>query len=520
MGSSEKVSTQALADMISGKLLTEDEVAIKSTKQSRLERVDFEKTGSKIIIPEGMTYETAMKALTRKREEEETDVSVNQEIECYPMDGAFALMQVLKEKFGWATAVPEMTFFGPIPPQMISLEIGPGKYTQIIWGNFSVPGIEGKLTTGATRKDKRFIFVIRGTVKRKYEDEITEIATAVRAYVRNNSIYRGKAIRLHTDESGDLESGTAPTFLDLSRVNPEELVLPDVIAEEVQTSLYTPIEYTDACRSHKIPLKRGILLEGPFGTGKTLTAFVTATKCEKNGWTFIYLDRVGGLDDALQFARQYMPAVVFAEDIDRVVAGQDRSVELDDVLNNIDGIESKGAEIMTVLTTNNVETINRAMLRPGRLDAVISIMPPDAKAAQKLMRIYAGNLILPSEELLEAGEELAGQIPAVIREVVERSKLHAIWRTKGDGHFTIAGVDMVAAAQSMKKHLSLMVPPSQPEPTPEEKLGASYGMIVAKYATGDLQGLDGVAKTGKSTHQTVAAIDLRTKKIARSVNAE
>jgi SpoVK/Ycf46/Vps4 family AAA+-type ATPase len=75
-------------------------------------------------------------------------------------------------------------------------------------------------------------------------------------------------------------------------------------------------------QAHKVPLKRGVLLEGPYGTGKTLTAFVTAKKCVENGWTFIMLDRVAALKEALTFARMYAPAVVFAEDIDRSVEGE------------------------------------------------------------------------------------------------------------------------------------------------------------------------------------------------------
>src|SRR5262249_9702485 len=112
---------------------------------------------------------------------------------------------------------------------------------------------------------------------------------------------------------------------------------------------------------------------------KTLTAYVTAKKSSSNNWTFIYLDRVAGLHEAFRFAKQYAPSVIFAEDIDRAVNGDDRTTDIDDVLNTIDGIESKGGEIITILTTNHVDQINRAMLRPGRLDAVISIQAPDAE---------------------------------------------------------------------------------------------------------------------------------------------
>jgi transitional endoplasmic reticulum ATPase len=68
-------------------------------------------------------------------------------------------------------------------------------------------------------------------------------------------------------------------------------------------------------------------------------------------------------------------------------------------LNEIDGVESKGKELITILTSNHAENINQAMLRPGRLDAVLSIQAPDAFAAEKLIRLYARGLILERESL-------------------------------------------------------------------------------------------------------------------------
>ncbi len=171
----------------------------------------------------------------------------------------------------------------------------------------------------------------------------------------------------------------------------------------------------------RIPLKRGILLEGPYGCGKTMSANVTSKICIENGWTFILLDDVGALKDALLFAQRYAPAVVFSEDIDRVI--EQRDDRGNDLLNTIDGILAKDSQVITVLTTNFVEKLDKAMLRPGRLDAVISLRAPDADSVQRLVNIYARGLLADGENLIAVGEALAGNIPATIREVVERSKL-------------------------------------------------------------------------------------------------
>lgn len=454
------------------KLLTESDRVCKAP--------EFERAGTKIILPEKMGYAEAIDHLKKKVKEEETEVSVREEIDAFPLDGAYMLMRVLQDLYGWASPVPTPGLFGPNPPTMMSLEIRPGVYTQIFWGGFAMPGIEGQLNCGADFKDGRMVFVIQGNVKKKNEADLRHVASEVRRRIRTESIYLGQAIRLTTNEHGDIEADMAPKFIDTTQVREEELVLPKTVEEEVATSIYAPIEKTALCRKHRVPLKMGVLLEGPYGTGKTLTAYVTAKKCVQNGWSFIYLDRVGALKQAIQFAKPYMPAVIFAEDIDRAVEGEERTADIDDVLNTIDGIEAKNTEVMVVLTTNHVEKINRAMLRPGRLDAVISIMAPDREAAEKLVRIYGKNLVVPGP-LPEASLELDGQIPAVIREVVERAKRRAIWRLHSeDEPFQLTDHDLAQAARSMKHHLGLMKPQAVPPLSPEEAQGKYLkGLIVA-----------------------------------------
>lgn len=218
----------------------------------------------------------------------------------------------------------------------------------------------------------------------------------------------------------------------------------------MQSALWAPIVHTEACRQHQIPLKRGVLLEGTYGTGKTLLARRTAQVCVKHGWTFIMLDDVRALREALVFARRYEPAVVFAEDVDRLVGDRDQAAN--DLLNTIDGVLSKDSSIITVLTTNHVEKINKAMLRPGRLDAVISIKPPKADAVIALIRMYGRDLLAQGETLVEAGKVLAGNIPATIREVVERAKLSMIFH----GRAAITQEDILTASYGMADHMALL----------------------------------------------------------------
>jgi len=423
--------------------------------------VKVEHQGTKIILPgdpRQMSYQEGITALKMRIEEEETEVAVNEIVKAFPFDGAYAFMNAMKTLYGWATPIPTPGFFGPKPPNTVSLEIGYNKTTQIIWGDFKIPAIEGKLTTGVWPDDSGMMyFCIKGIVKKKEVEEVKKLADLTRAFVEKYSIYRGQAVRIEVDKNGDVDWNKAPKFIDLSRVNPEELTYSDDVMAQIKMNLFTPIEHTQRCRDLGVPLKRGVLLQGPYGTGKTLAAFVTAQKCVENNWTFILLSQVSGLDGALAFAKMYGPSVVFAEDIDRAVTGE-RSVEMDDILNTIDGIESKGSDIITILTSNHVENINPAMLRPGRLDAVIHVSPPDAKAAEKLVRIYGRDTLEANADLTEVGVELGGKIPAVIREVVERSKLFAISRDPHAEEVKITAKDIVYSSKGMKAHLDLLAP--------------------------------------------------------------
>lgn len=438
---------------------------------------EIERSGSKIILPNdpaAMPIDDAIKALERKKADEEQMMDVHEVIDTFPLDGAVAFMHALKLKYGWASPVPTPGFFGPQPPQMLTVDIGPGKddKVQVPWGSFKVPGIEKPVQTDVTRTEFGPALVIAGQLRKRESHVLKELAALTREIVESNSIYRGNAIRLRTTDSGDIEFRRPPTFIETKHVKPGELILPQIVKDQVETNIFTLIRKTAICVQHGIPLKRGVLLEGKYGTGKTLTASVTAKHCVEHGWTFIMLDRCQGLRQAIEFAKRYQPAVIFAEDIDRAV--EDRNERTNDLANIIDGLLSKDAQVMVVLTTNHVEKINPVMMRPGRLDAVISVTPPDADAVEQLVRLYARGLLPKSEKLTKLGKQLAGNIPAMIREVVERSKMAMI--SRGGDHLTED--DLMVSAIGMQTHMRLLEEPKKENDDPRYKLGDAMAKVV------------------------------------------
>lgn len=474
---------------------TMDALAAMISTQSVFKNRDIaiERQGTKIILPSDpreMSLDEGIETLARLKEQEAKKVGISEEVDAFPLEGAWALRKVLEAMFGYVlTGDPTFSIFGGEKPgaTMVTLETGVDKTEQVLWGRFEVPGVTGELKTGIGEKDGRLIFAITGTVRQRDKETIRQIADKVRAFVKTNSLYKGQAIKVQTSEYRDrdgritegkymVDFDSPPKFIDLAKVNESELVFSNDVRSLIQTNLFTPIEKTEECRKYKVPLKRAVLLEGPYGTGKTLTAYVTAKKAVQNGWTFIYMDRAQALRDVLIFARKYAPVAIFCEDIEQVTEGG-RDVKVNDILNNIDGLDSKGHEVICIFTTNYVEKIDRAMLRAGRLDAVISVDPPNAEAAEKLVRVYARELLDETADLTAAAKELDGQIPAFIREVVERAKLFAIGRLANGEELKLTGEDFRLAAYGMKRHFALVNPPEAEKLTEGDKLALALNRV-------------------------------------------
>lgn len=374
--------------------------------------------GDQLLIPDGMDVDDAIRMLLEHKEYQEQKVNVNRQYKRFPWDGAFALFNVLKEKYGWAQMKPTKSFFGENPPQLIDVEIAPGQFASVPWGQFSLPNISGMIRCGSNGSD----FHLQATVLRKDEEEVRKLFSEVDQQLKDHSIYMGKPVRLRWSDDDDAMPNIE--FVNVEDADIDKLVYSSDIEQAIQTNLFTPIQRIDDCIANGISVKRGVLLAGPYGTGKTLAAKAAARAALDAGVTFIYVDRAQDYAKAIEFAKTYSKpaAAIFCEDIDRVTSGE-RNEDVDAILNIMDGVDSKNFNIMTVLTTNRLDKITPAMQRPGRLDAIINVTAPDAEAAARLVKNYAGGLYDDGADYTAVGEKLAGYIPAIIAEVVKRAKL-------------------------------------------------------------------------------------------------
>jgi transitional endoplasmic reticulum ATPase len=401
-----------------------------------------------------MTEEDAIEALQRVIVAKNTVYTISENVPCHFYDGMVAFARALKHKYGFSQAVPTPGFFGPQPPQFVHVKTGPNPNDniQVPFGSFKLPNISGVLQTGYNIVKGIPVLNISGKVKAREKHIVMEIVNLTKQFSKAESIYSGKSIILERNDADDgIDFNEQLEFFDAARGTDKPIFNRD-IERLIDVAVMTPITKSSICRARNIPLKRGVLLSGPYGTGKSMTAKYIAKVANENGWTFILCKSSMSLKYALNFAKMYQPCVIFAEDIDRLV--DDRNEGANDLINDIDGVVGKRDEIITVLTTNFANKIDKAMLRPGRLDTIVALNAPDAETVERLVRFYAKEEISDKEKIDDACKVMAdaGHFPSTISEIVQKAKMFMIQ----SGGTSIGDADLQSANLDMGNHMAIL----------------------------------------------------------------
>lgn len=418
-----------------------------------VERIDGEKIG----VPEGMSLAEARAWLEKIEKAEETVTKFHFEVKAYPSDGAYALFRAMQRKFGFADMIAEKGASGDTPPTMISLKLPDNTMVNVPWGRLSFPGLDSKSYLETRYDNSKMLFIVTGEIKRKFQKAVDQLMLLTEKILKEESIYKGNAIRVDLSFLDGTGAGFAqPEFLNNAvRSIKEEDVLLDDVTKLNYSAVLLRIRKTKECVSKGIQIKHGCLLAGPYGTGKTLLAKFTAKVALENKWTFIYLDDAKQLKHALRLAEMYSPCVVFSEDIDKAVEGG-RTVEMNAILNTLDGIDTKSNHIITVLTTNHLESINKAFLRAGRIDSLVEMKPLNSVTGAQFLQRFASDkngvsLLTPGMDYSEASAALTGIVPAFASEVINKAKMYAMYNNRE----LLEPADIVTASDSFKEHIRL-----------------------------------------------------------------
>ncbi|XP_053573426.1 ribosome biogenesis protein SPATA5L1 [Bombina bombina] len=214
---------------------------------------------------------------------------------------------------------------------------------------------------------------------------------------------------------------------------------------QLQQSIEWPMKYPDAFIRMGLSLPKGVLLYGPPGCAKTMLVKAVATSCHCSFLSVsgadLFSPYVGDSEKTLaqvfRQARASTPAIVFLDEIDAILGSRSESSTgagvqervLSVLLNELDGVGIKITErrgnhvqleghkndynekfefqevvnksVMVVAATNRPDSLDDALLRPGRLDKLLYIPPPDEKARLSVLKICTTTMPLDPDVCLE-----------------------------------------------------------------------------------------------------------------------
>lgn len=435
---------------------------------------DITQKGRKLIIPEGMTLRQVVDTIRTKIRESERETYFERVYHYRPLDGAACMWRAMKNSFGTVGHRGKMGMFGEMAPEMRSIPIAYGKTEQVPWGRFSLPFLPDTLfETGVRVHDELGpLFLLTANGPKMFAASIEGVFKLVQNELEEASIYRGKAIDGQVD----------PDFIDLTGVDPAKVIFNDDVARQLEASLWGQLRYTEAMEKAGVPLKRAVLLHGPYGCGKTLAAGMTGQIAVENKWT--YIKARPGRDNflaVLQTARLYQPAVVFCEDVDTISDPSESEETITRLLDEFDGIEAKGTRIVCCLTSNHPERIQKGMLRPGRLDAVIEINSLDAGGVERMIKAVIDHELLDQQLDWDAIGQACDEFkPSFVREMADRAVRYKIVRGNGRTEGVLVTDDFVNAAVELRPQLDLME--GALESIQRDPISAEFGRIIEKAA--------------------------------------
>jgi hypothetical protein len=316
---------------------------------------------------------------------------------------------------------------------------GPVEYAEVELGEGrSLTCIDSALLLVATRDGPLALLISSGQEQMPFrgrielqamapERELAEsFLTELKAETRARNVYRGRVISLEQESFGSLKI----KFHELPSVDRERIILPQGVLERIEAHTIVFARHAERLREARRHLRRGLLLHGPPGTGKTMTAMYVVGQLPGRTVLLLTGGGLGLVEQSVQFARMLEPSLVVLEDVDLVAEERTRqhmgqNAVLFELLNQMDGL-TEDADIIFLLTTNRPDLLEPALAaRPGRIDQAIEIPLPDAACRRLLFDLYAEGLQLEVVELDRLVERTRGVSAAFIRELLRKAALFA-----------------------------------------------------------------------------------------------
>jgi cell division protease FtsH len=267
------------------------------------------------------------------------------------------------------------------------------------------------------------------------------------------NVFRGQMLSFGESQMGRFGVGPI-VFHRRPEMERDQLVMGPGLLESIEREVLGVARHRDRLRASGQHVKRGLLLHGPPGTGKTHTVRYIVGQV---GSHTVVLLTGGGLvmvRTACSLARLLQPAVVVLEDVDLVA--EERGMYpgmsnplLFDVLNEMDGM-AEDADVVFLLTTNRVDLLEPALAaRPGRVDMAIEIPLPDADARRRLIELYGRGLDLRLGDVDGIVSKTEGVTASFVKELLRKAALIAAEHGDGDGTITVTDAEAAEALDEL-----------------------------------------------------------------------
>ncbi|GAC1439929.1 MAG: AAA family ATPase [Mycobacteriales bacterium] len=248
--------------------------------------------------------------------------------------------------------------------------------------------------------------------------------------------------------------------LDLAQVSLDDVGDMAEVKEAVTESVLWPLQFPDTFSRLGVAPPRGLLLYGPPGCGKTFLVKAIAGSGQANVLSVkgaeLLSKWVGESERAVRElfrrAREAAPTLVFLDEVDALapVRGQstdggttDRVVAA--LLTELDGVESL-RNVVVIGATNRPDLVDPALLRPGRLERLVFVPPPDATARAQILRAAASSVPLdPAVDLTAMGEKTEGFSAADCAALIREAALGAMRESMSATMVTAAQMDAALA---------------------------------------------------------------------------
>jgi ATP-dependent 26S proteasome regulatory subunit len=296
--------------------------------------------------------------------------------------------------------------------------------------------------------------------------------------MRAHNVFRGQMISLEST----MWNQVRVAFHERPALRRDDVILPEQVLGDIERHTLRIGKQAQALRAAGRHLKRGLLLHGPPGTGKTHT--VKWLAAELSNATVIVLagGSLGVSGPVCRLARELAPSLVVLEDIDlvaeeRTMMPPQAGPVLFELLNELDGL-GDDADVAVVLTTNRPDLLEPALAaRPGRVDLAVEVPLPDDSCRRRLIELYATGLSLDLRDPDAIVERTAGVTASFFRELLRQAALEAAEH----GCASVRDEHVAAALDRLLHHAGTMtrILLGASPPVPDRSLDASRAWLTA-----------------------------------------